>query len=415
MANVRQISKTGLIAGILSVILGLLVLTAYLYRDDIFQSVQDPDEPFQTYKKPVAPDYTLAESWIARPDLTTDPFTEDTLGDVFVVVPAVYRGGEHWNLPVDDDRRRTKLQRIVRPNYVAPYASSGRLFAPYYRQSSIYTFMTNREDAKRAQDFAYKDVRRAFREFLKHSPPERPLIIAGHGQGASHVQRLLEEFFQNETLSKRLAAAYIIDHPLPLDKFETVLSKQTPCEDFQDTQCVIAFGSFMPDDDVTAKRFVSRAIVYDSRRYNTVEGRPLLCTNPLLWNRSTDYAPRRLHKGGIAAEGIDPKTWPAPLVKQTGAQCMDGILLIDKPKSRALRRPRFKFGAKFRTLPSNIFYEDLRVNAEIRVKALFDSGLLPKRVPLLDDLGVIDIVDSPVTPIDVKREREERRKLRTTR
>ncbi len=412
MTNLRHFLKPGLGTAIICGILGLILFTLYINRDAIFQSVQDPGEPFQTYIKPTAPDYSNPESWISIPDFKVDPFTEETLGDVFIVVPAVYRGGEHWNLPVDDDRRITKLQRIVRPNYVAPYASAGRLFAPYYRQSSIYTFLTNREDARRAQNLAYMDVKRAFETFLNHSPPERPIIIAGHGQGASHVQRILEDFFQKGDLHKRLAAAYIIDHPLPLDKFETSFPKLKPCETEIDAGCVVAFGAFTSDESVTAKRFISQAKVYGEKDYTIVEGRPLLCVNPLLWNRTTDYAPRRLHKGGIAAEGIDPKTWPAPLVKQTGAQCMDGILLIDKPKSRSLRRPRFKFGAKFRTLPSNLFYEDLRLNAPKRVQTVFDSGILPKRVPLLQDNEIVEVIDSPVTPVDLKREREEKRKAR---
>jgi len=378
-------------------ILLVTLVALFIFRDDIFQSLQDPGEPFQTYQKPIAPDYSVDSSWIARPDLTIDPYKDPAAGDVFIVVPSVYRGGEHWNLPVDDDRRREKLNRIARPNYVAPYAAAGRLFAPHYRQSSLYTFMTNREDAKAAQDFAYQDVRRAFEYFLDHSPRERPIILAGHGQGASHAQRLLADFFQG-SLNQRLAAAYIIDHPLPLDKFDTTLNALKPCETADDIRCVIAYGAFMPGDDLIAKRFVTRALVHEQQGYELVNERPLLCINPLFWNNSEDYAPRRLHKGGIAAEGLDPATFPAPRAKQVGAQCMDGILTVDKPRSRALRRP-IKFGGKFRTLPSNLFYEDLRLNATTRVKALLAVGTLPKRVPLIDELDIIDIEDSPVTPV----------------
>lgn len=382
------------------VVMGFIVLLgvlAFIYRDDIFQSFQDPGEPFQTYEKPAAPDYTLPEAWIALPDLTDDPYHHPTDGDAFIIVPSVYRGGEHWNLPTDDIKRRNKLERIIRPNYVAPYGSAGRLFAPHYRQASLYTFMTIREDARLAQDFAYQDIKRAFEYFLKNSPPERPIIIAGHGQGASHAQRLLADFFQGP-LKDRLAAAYIIDHPLPLDKFETSLSKLSPCEAETDTGCVAAFGAFMPDDDVIARRYVDRLTVFDDGDYNIVSGRPLLCTNPLFWNRSADYAPRRLHLGGVAAEGLDPEIAPTALAKQTGAQCMDGILYIDRPKSKTLRRP-LMFGGKFRTLPSNIFYEDLRVNAAKRVDSVIDSGNLPARVDKLDDIEIIEIIDSPVTPV----------------
>ena len=375
----------------------LALLTAFLYRDDIFQTIQDPRQPFQTYVKPEAPDYNLAEAWLSLPDLSQDSYKYPGKGDVFVVVPSVYRGGEHWVLPSDDLKRKSKLERIVRPNYVAPYGSAGRLFAPFYRQASLYTYMTTREDAQKAQDFAYQDVKRAFEYFLQHSPPERPIILVGHNQGASHVQRLLADFFQ-DGLEERLAVAYVIDYPLPLDSFETTLSSLSPCEAETDAGCVAAFGAFMPGDDVIAKRFVSRLLVHDGQKYTSISGRPPLCINPLLWDNSEDYAPQRLHLGGVAAEGLDPDMSPAPLAKQAGVQCQDGILYVDKPKSRSLRRP-LKVGGKFRTLPSNLFYEDLRVNAQKRVTALIDENTLPRRAEKLDNLEVIDIPDSPVTPI----------------
>jgi len=373
------------------------LIAFFIYRDDIFQTIQDPRQPFQTYTPPAPADYKVKDGWLAQPDLTLDPYKHSSAGDVFVVVPSVYRGGKHWNLPSDDLKRKSKLQRIVRPNYVAPYGTAGRLFAPYYRQASLYTFMTTREDARKSQDFAYQDVKRAFDVFLQNSPPERPIILVGHNQGASHVQRLLTDYFQGE-LIERLAVAYVIDYPLPLDLFEGDLKGLKPCETEIDTQCIAAFGAFMPGDDVIAKRFVSDLLVHNGDDYVSVEGRPLLCINPLLWNRSGDYAPQRLHKGGVAAEGLDPDMKPAPLHKQVGAECQDGILYVDKPKSGSLRRP-LKFGGKFRTLPSNIFYEDLRVNAEKRVQSLIDAGELPTRVEKLDDFKVIDIIDSPVTPI----------------
>ena len=91
----------------------LLILAAlYLYRDDIFQSMQDPGEPFQTYEKPKAADYSLTGSWLAQPDLNADPFLYPAPADVFVIVPTTYKGGEHWNLSSDDTRQIAKLKRL---------------------------------------------------------------------------------------------------------------------------------------------------------------------------------------------------------------------------------------------------------------------------------------------------------------
>lgn len=378
-------------------LIGLLVVLFYIYRDDVFQSIQDPGQPFQTYEKPAKPKYQDPETWIARPDLKKDPFLHPTLADVFVIVPTVYKGGEHWNLPVDDTRRIEKLNRITRPNYVDTFMDVGRLYAPYYRQASLYTFMTAREDARAAQDLAYQDIKAAFLIALENNPPERPIIIAGYNQGALHATRLLADFFQGP-LKKKLAAAYIIGHPLPLDLFETDLAATPPCESEADTGCVIAFGAFFPKDAALAERFSDRLLVHNQSGYESAASRDLLCTNPLLWNRSEDYAPSRLHKGGVAAQGLGPETRPAPISKLVGAQCQGGLLMVDNPKNSLFKRP-LKFGGKFRTLPSNLFYEDLRLNALQRVNALIDSGRLPKRVEKLDDYDVIELIESPVTPI----------------
>ena len=393
------------IAIIFLFLLIFVALISYIYRDDIFQSLQDPDVPFQTYKKPPAPDYTRDSSWLSRPDIKSDSFLSAAPGDAFVVVPGVYRGGKHWVLPVEEDRRRERLEDIVRPNYVAPYAHAGRTFAPFYRHAAMYSYMTNREDARRARDFAYHDVKRAFEQFLKDSPPERPIILAGHGQGADHVTRLLQDFFQGK-LRDRLAAAYVIDHPLPEALFEGPLANLPPCESADDIGCVVAYGSFMPSDKRNAERFSTRAMAYNGSKYLAINSAKTLCTNPLLWSRSEDYAVPRLHQGGMAAIGVEPDSLPPPLSKQTGAQCEDGLLLVDKPRSRSLRRP-WGLGARFWTLPSNLFFEDLRLNARVRTDALIATGQLPTRVRTIESLDVIDIIESPVTPYDPNKKGED--------
>lgn len=375
---------------------------SWIYRDDIFQTIQDPRQPFQTYTPPAAPDYQRSESWLSQPDLTRDPFDLDEKGDVFVIVPSVYRGGEHYVLPSDDLRRKSKLERIVRPNYVAPYGDAGRLFAPFYRQASLYSYMTTREDARLAQDFAYQDVKRAFSVFLEQSPPERPIVLVGHNQGAAHLIRILQDFFASRSeLRQRLAVAYVIDYPLPLDLLDHALSPLQPCETEDQTGCIAAFGTFMPGENVIAERFTERLLVHDGVGFESVEGRPLLCINPLTWKRNEDYAPERLHLGGVAAEGLEPDIRPAARPNQVGAQCQDGILLVDKPRSRSLRRP-IQIGAKFRTLPSNLFYEDLKQNAVTRVNALLSKDTLPKRVEGLTDFDVINVEETPVMPAQDK-------------
>ncbi|PHR61845.1 MAG: hypothetical protein COA43_01360 [Robiginitomaculum sp.] len=372
----------------------LLILTTWYYRDDVFQTIYDPGEPFQTYTPPLAPDYAKSNAWLMRPDLDMDSINIKG-GDVFVVTPTVYLGRYHWNAPLENKKFMGRLQRIVLPNYVQPYQSAGRVFAPHYRQASLYSFLNNRDDAQISQKFAYYDVKRAFEVFLQANPLERPITLIGHGQGGLHVQRLLSEYFTGARKQK-LAAAYIIDHPFPLDRFNAELTALSPCETKNDINCVIAFGAFQPKEKTRSSMFKGKTLVWNGAKLESVNQRPLLCINPLIWTRSTQYAPAKLHLGGAAAEGLgNVDIVPAPIAKQTSAQCQDGILLIDKPKQKSLRRPS-RFGGKFRTPPSNLFYEDIRMDAANRVQLLLDKNILPRRAPLME-MHDIEIRDSPIT------------------
>ena len=377
----------------LATLILLTAIAAWVFRDDIFQTLQDPGQPFQTYRKPPAPDYAYPSSWMALPDLHIDPATLEAKGDIFIVTPEVYKGSESWNLPIDSPRRIEKLQRIVRPNYVEPYRPAGRLFAPYYRQAALYAFLNNREDSLRAQDLAYQDVRRAFSHFLSTSPPERPIVIVGHGQGAAHAQRLLKTGLDAAT-RKRLAAAYIIDHPLPLDSLAL-----PQCQSATDTGCVVAWTKVFPSERTRPERLRNRTLVWMDGKYTTVGGRPLACTNPLSWTVDTRLHPEDLHKGGVSAIGFEPGIRPTVHPNQVSAQCRDGLLHVSKPAIRSLRRPR-RIGGKFRTLPSNLFYEDLRQNAVARVDALIAQDILPKRAPVMESLKVDEVDDAPIVVVD---------------
>ncbi len=371
----------------------LLMIALWYYRVKIFRGLNDPGQPFQTYIPPVGADYDLDEGWIARPDLGIDSELFEGDADIFVVTPTLYLGRQHWVSPIDDPEFNAQIERITTPNYVMPYDIAGRLFAPLYRQAALFSFFTNREDARLAQRLAYDDVRRAFDIFLSNHKPERPIVLIGHGQGGLHVNRLLFDYFDGD-LANHLAAAYIIDHPTVL---ETLPATVPPCEAADSVNCVVGFGTFTPNDEVTAERFVTESLVFQpDGSLEVVRGRELLCVNPLLWTRDEDYAPARLHLGGIAAEGLGRDQIAVPARRQFGAQCEEGILIIDTPKERSLRRP-IRFGGKFRTLHSNLFYEDLRQNILLRVQSLIDTDTLPRRAPLLQDEDIIDIEDVLIT------------------
>lgn len=146
----------------------LVALASWALRDQIYQTFQDPGEPFQTYTPPEGADYASAEGWFTR-----GAFSGDDEPAVFFLHPTTYSGGSNWNAQLDKDSAVEAVTRTMLPNYAAPFAHAGVLFAPKYRQAALYTFMNNREDSILAREFAYRDAERAFDAFLTQIGDDR--------------------------------------------------------------------------------------------------------------------------------------------------------------------------------------------------------------------------------------------------
>ncbi|WBQ13960.1 DUF3089 domain-containing protein [Hyphomonadaceae bacterium BL14] len=375
----------------------LTLIAAWIMREQIFQTFLDPGIPFQTYERPPAPDYALAEAWAVRP--SAPPEDPDTAA-VFFVHPTTYEGGAHWNAPFDRPQEAEVIARSALPNFAAPFlVHDAALYAPHYRQAALYTFLNNREDSVQARQLAFEDVRAAFDAFAREIGPDRPFIIAGAGQGASQALGvLIHQVAPNPELRARLAAAYLMETAVPLDLFAGPLADVPPCHRPEDVRCVIAWAAARSNERGRIEAITQRARAWDaSGDLVPVTGRALLCVNPVLWTTAEDYAPARLHRGGAAAEGLDLTDTPSPMAGQTGTRCEDGVLMIDQPRTRALRRAA-RVGEDRRTPTSNLFYMDIRIDAERRLETL--AGLLAEErrwAPPLEDIEEIDV--APVVPM----------------
>ncbi|WP_417497636.1 DUF3089 domain-containing protein [Maricaulis sp.] len=340
----------------------LLILAGWVLRDQVYRTFQDPGVPFQTYTPPPGADYGDEAGWYVR-----EAFSDEDEPAVFFVHPTTYSGGANWNGQLDKPRSVEMVRSVVLPNYAAPFANSGALFAPRYRQASLYAFMNNREDSVRARLFAYADIQRAFDAFIQQIGETRPIILAGYGQGGLDVLGLLiDRVSADEELTARLVAAYVIESPVPLDLFTGPLQSLPPCTTPEAVRCVYGFSSAMASEEGRLHILTERAMSWTpDGGLDFVDGRGLLCVNPLLSAVSNDYASARQHRGGVAAEGLGADVVPAPIPAQTGAQCADGVLFFEQPRSRALHRPR-RLVEDYRLPPFNLFYEDIRFDVTRR-------------------------------------------------
>ncbi len=345
----------------LTALLSILVIT---HRNNLFVLLNDPGTPFQIWQPPPAPDYAEADAWALAPDLS-----DDDVAAVFFIHPTTYSGGGDWNAPIDKPLSRNTVDRIMLPNHAGPFIAAGPVFAPRYRQASLYTLLTNRDDARRARTFAYRDVARAFDAFLERIGDERAFVLAGTGQGGLHAIGLLRDrVARDPAVQNRMIAAYIIEYPVPADLYDNALSPLTPCRAAGDFRCVISWASARASDTRRIRHLTEHLMVWGPGDMRPVSGRRLTCMNPLLWNLSEDFAPARLNRGAVAAEGLESGVMPSPAPGQTSAQCQDGVLLIEDAASRRFRPP-LALVQRYRVQPYNLFYEDIRANLAVRTQA----------------------------------------------
>lgn len=369
-----------------------LAAGAWVFRVDIIRTALDPKVPFQTYKPPTAPNYAEARAWA----IAVDPNPASSLpADVFFIHPTTYDGGQHWNAPFRDQEARRQLTRVMLPNYAGPYARVGRIFAPQYRQASLYSQLTLREDARSARRFAYEDIRAAFRYWRDHYDTGRPLVIVGVEQGGLLAARLLtDEVAGDPALRDRLAGAYLIETVVPADEYAADAAIPA-CWMRSQARCVVAWASAGAID---GKERLERALVWNDRGLLVdLENRQALCVNPLLGARSEAPATEKDNLGAVNATGLEWGTRPGFLRRQVGARCVNGLLEVSKPKSNAFKSAS-GWADRLKVPPYNLFYADLEADAQARVSALLGRDAYPKAAAPIETS--IAVEPSPIHRID---------------
>ena len=354
--------------------LGLIVffaVAAYIWRVDILRTWLDPKQPFQTYVPPPAPNYETPSAWALIPQNPAAWSASDPPADVFFVHPTTFDGGRNWNGPINDRRSAKLLTDVMLPNYAGPFQRVGRVFAPRYRQASLYAFLTNKEDAQEARRFAYSDVRRAFETFLRDTDG-RPIIIAGVEQGGALAARLLDDVVAHDPkLIARLAAAYLIDTIVPAANYVPA-SPIPACTARGQARCILAW--VQPTDASRADRFEKHALVWSNAgQLEDLRTRAPLCVNPVLGMVSDTLAPVRLNLGATNASGLEWGVRPAFMPHQVSAQCQGGFLNASTPSS-----PTFKQSGswtdRLKAPPFNLFYADEEADAKARITTLTGSA-----------------------------------------
>ena len=325
-----------------------------------------PKGRFEAAEAGSGPDYSKLDSWIANPALPDDPsrwrpegFIEASGGNaaVFFIHPTTYLQRDRWNAPLsgspDSDFRAALFVR----SQASAFNGVGQVWAPRYRQAAYGAFLLKSEDAQKALDLAYGDVKAAFARFLGEVPAGRPIILAAHSQGALHLSRLLQE--RGGQIRDRLAAAYVVGWPLSVTADLQPMGLP-PCAAAHQASCVLSWQSFAepgnPDMVLDAWEGTEGPARVKRKRED------MLCVNPL-----TGTA------GGTALPQANPGTLvptadlaSATLVDgQVGARCEDGFLILfgDIPALGPYVLP----GNNYHVYDYALFWAAIRRDAERRV------------------------------------------------
>lgn len=344
-------------------------LVTVMWGDDIMRHNLDPKVPFQTYVPPSAPDYKSRASWYLNPAFEGREVQRNRNPqklDAFFIHGTSFNGGKDWLGGIDDPLATAEVLRVQLPNHAGPFASIGYVYAPKYRQASLYSQLTQREDAREAREFAYGDVNEAFSAFLRQRRNAGGFIIVGVEQGGLIAQRLVQErVATDEALRGKLVAAYFMETLVP--KKDYAEGKAIPaCLSRPQIGCVVSYLSVdagRPDRALTATR---RAMVWDPVYALEPLGKlEALCVNPLNGAESDESVEARHSLGAANATGLEWGAVPALISRKVGARCNNGILYVNKPSD-----PSFKVSGswadKKKVRSYNLFYGDLQADVAER-------------------------------------------------
>jgi hypothetical protein len=134
--------KRWIFAGAVLLVLALLISAAFVLALRHPQQRARPQGPVSDLRP--AAGAGLRQGRVLGAACPKDPPSRGAAGDrpadVFFVHPTTFDGGRDWNGAIDQPKAQRFLSRVVLPNYAGPFYRVGRVFAPRYRQASLYTY-----------------------------------------------------------------------------------------------------------------------------------------------------------------------------------------------------------------------------------------------------------------------------------
>ena len=159
-------------------------------------------------------DYGDPGNWMELPEDVVYPV------DVIYFYPTAYVDAEGPLVCEVTDAGMREAARHYYEGQATAFASTGNMFAPYYRQlnGAMFAQMTNEEILAGGWNEPRTDVYAALDYYFTHYNSGRPYILAGHSQGSNMINIILDEYMEvHPEYYDRMVAAYQIGCALTTD------------------------------------------------------------------------------------------------------------------------------------------------------------------------------------------------------
>ena len=323
--------------------------------------VEYNSESFDDFKISESPNYSNLNSWAVHPQSDTKVFegfnqkNEYLPVDTFFIYPTLLtdKNNTRWNADIFDDNTRNYVLNSSVKFQASAWYSTGDLYIPYYRQAHLRVFKESfwNNGGKEAYEMAYNDIKEAFKIYLNEFNNGRPIIIAGHSQGAGHAKRLIQDFFDNKPLKEKLVVAYLIGTKITKEDFLTIPLMSNSSE----TGGFVTWNTFK--------------ILKNDDKYNfTIDKEWLkdaLCSNPVTWD-SKKNSDLTAHKGLLFLNG---KIFSNALRIDN----IDNGVYLKTPKLGFIKTILLSSLKDYHKADINLFWEDIRQNSILRVKSFLNK------------------------------------------
>ena len=197
--------------------------------------------------------------------------------DCFYVYPTVSdQKGIQADKTIDPELRSIALYQASR------YSQTCRVFAPVYRQITLKGIQPGAEVPAKARESSYRDVRDAWREYLRKDNKGRGVVIVGHSQGSFVLRRLIaEEIDPKKKERARLVSALLFGGNVLVKKNSDRggdFKHLRACRSRKQLGCIIAFSTFNATPPNPSRFGRPASTLGDGKP--APKGLEVLCTNP---------------------------------------------------------------------------------------------------------------------------------------